>query len=285
VTDKTITHTPPPPVSPPRVAATLSVVLRHADDLVRHADDLLASGEREQALAHLRQLIQDFPKQTRGYLRIASLLKEERRWKEAQEILKVAVKHAPGCHASWRALVEVCLEIGAYEEVLGYAQRLLKHQPRSLFAHDALIAVYTQRGQMERALSLLGQRLRLTPCDPWIHFQQGALRRHVGDVAGATRSFERALQYAQEADLASDIELALEVLERYQVHQIVMLASEDMAFSLQIHQLSEEKVCLAVQARGFYLSATGLGLLNSVCRQSAVTASTPSSVSKVRQYQ
>jgi tetratricopeptide (TPR) repeat protein len=280
VTDKTLTTPNPQPVSPPRVATTLSVVLRHADDLV-------ASGQREQALVHLRQLIQDFPKHTRGYLRIASLLKEERRWKEAQEILKVAVKHAPGCQASWRALVEVCLEIGAYEEVLGYAQRLLKHQPRSLFAHDALIAVYTQRGQMEKALSLLQQRLRLTPCDPWIHFQQGALRRHVGDVAGATRSFERALGYANEPEIASDIRLALEVLERYQVHQIIQLASEDVAFSLQIHQLAEENVHHAIQSRGFYLSATGLGLLISVCKQSDLiraSVTSPSS-SRVRQYQ
>jgi tetratricopeptide (TPR) repeat protein len=292
VTDKTSIIPTPSPVSPPLVAPVLSPEIL----FLRHAEDLVAAGQREQALDHLRQLIQDFPEQTRGYLRIASLLKEERRWKEAQEILKVAVERSPECQASWRALVEVCLEIGAYDDVLGYAQRLLKYQPRSLFARDALIAAYIQRGQMEKALFLLRERLRLTPTDPWIHFQQGALLRHIGDVAGATRAFERALQYTQEQEtenkenrenrenieMAADIRLALEMLERYQVHQIVLLASEDLAFSLQINQASEEKVQAAIEARGFYLSPVGISLLRGTRKQGRLTVG--SAPSRILQY-
>ena len=309
MTDKT-SITPTTSTTTPPLVATPEMLF------LRHAEDLLALGEREKALLHLQQFIQDFPEQTRGYLRIASLLKEERRWKEAQEILKVAVTHSPQCQATWRALVEVCLEIGAYTDVLGYAQRLLKQQPRSLFARDALIAAYIQRGQMERALSLLQERLCFTPTDPWIHFQQGALRRHIGDVAGAVRSFERALKYTQpsrengiyqensansanansantnsantntNSEMGVDIRLALEMLERYQVHQIILLASEDVAFSLQINQLAHEKVAQAVESRGFYLSNTGLSLLQSICQQGILTSSvrTNAAVSRIRQY-
>ena len=92
----------------------LDTLPRPADEWrwLHRADALAASGQIDEAVAQLRTLVHALPDSTRGYLRLANLLRERRRAGEAREILEAAVAHVPDCPVSREALAEVCMESG-----------------------------------------------------------------------------------------------------------------------------------------------------------------------------
>jgi tetratricopeptide (TPR) repeat protein len=186
-------------------------------------------------------------------------LRQEKRVQEARMVLESAVMYAPHCAALRKALTEICLETGRYDEVITQGQTLLALRPRSVFALDALVAAYIQQGRIERALKLLQERLRILPDDAWTHFQCGALWRHLGNHAEAIGALERALKAKDiEEVLAQNICSAIEMLDRPQIRQILVLASEDLHFRLAVQKNPTE----AIKERGFYLSHAGLVALS-----------------------
>lgn len=229
---------------------------------LRHADDLAAAGLVEEALVELRTLVHTVPDSTRGYLRLASLLRQRRRSGEAREVLEAAVAHAPRCPVSREALAEVCLEIGRYDDAIQHGMTLLAMRPRSIQARDLLSTAYLQRGQYERALRLCDEMIRLDPCEPAHHFKRGVVLQQNGLLAAACQAFLRALEIAEEGELSEACLAAIDLLERYQIRQIVLLATEDVLFRLQvIHDPAE-----TLLTRGYYLSDAALAALSSQLR-------------------
>lgn len=229
---------------------------------LRHADDLAAAGQVDEALAELRTLVHAFPDSRRGYLRLASLLRQRRRSSEAREVLETAVAHAPRCPVSREALAEVCLEIGRYDDSIAHGKALLVMRPRSIQARDLLSTAYLQRGQYERALRLCDEMIRLDPCEPGHHFKRGVVLQQTGLLAAACQAFLRALDISDRGEMSEACLAAIDLLERYQIRQIVLLATEDVFFRLQvIHDPAE-----TLLTRGYYLSDAALAALSSQLR-------------------
>ena len=229
---------------------------------LRHADDLAAAGQVEEAVAQLRTLVHTVPDSNRGYLRLASLLRQRRRSGEAREVLETAVAQMPHCPVSREALAEICLEIGRYDDAIRQGRALLEMRPRSIQARDLLSTAYLHRGQYEKALRLSDEMIRLDPCEPAHHFKRGVVLQQLGILSGACQAFLRALEIAEEGEMSEACLAAIDLLERYQIRQIVLLATEDVLFRLQvIHDPAE-----AVLGRGYYLSDSALGALSSQLR-------------------
>lgn len=224
---------------------------------LHQADALAASGRIEEAVAQLRTLVHALPDSTRGYLRLADLLRQRCRSGEAREILETAVAHFPDCPVSREALAEVCVEIGRYEEAIQHSRTLLALKPRSIHARDLLSTAYLHRGQYERALRLTDEMVRLDPFEPSHHFKRGVVLQQAGLLAASCQAFVRTLELSPEEELLEACALAIDLLERYQIRQILSLASEDMLFRL--HLLREPHG--SVRARGFYLSETAVAVL------------------------
>ncbi len=224
---------------------------------LRRADALIASGKLDKALAHLRRLNTSFPGSTRVPLRIAALLRETRRPAEALAVLRNAVRRTPQLTAPREALAEMCLEVGRWEEAIHECQVLLSLAPRSLPARDVLSAAYLQRGLIEKALQVTEEMITLDPHDAAHHFKRGVLLQQQGMVGPALREFQRVLQMDADGEAADEARAAIEMLDTFQLRQIITLAVEDIPFRLNLR----EDPSYAITSRGYYLSERGIATL------------------------
>lgn len=238
-----------------------AVPKRREAQYLRRADALAAAGQVEKALVHLRKLVAAQPESTQGYLRIAALLRQEKRCGEALEVLRGAVARAPRCLASREALAETCLESGRWNEAIAHSRMLLALSPHSLFARDVLSAAYLQRGQIEQALRVTDEMIRLDPTDATNHFKRGVLQQQKGQIGAAVRAFLRVLEMEPELDVAEESRAALDLLDGYQIQQILRLAVEDVPFRHRLLRDADD----AITEKGFLLSPHGLHALEQVC--------------------
>ena len=227
---------------------------------LRHADELVAAGQTKKALAHLRRLVRDVPQSVPGYLRIANLLREACRGEEAIRVLNSAVSQAPNDPDPREALSEICLELGRWDEAIVQGRALLTLSPRSLFARDVLSAAYLQRGLIDHALRVTDEMILLDPNDPGNHFKRGVLMQQKGQIGGAIRAFLRVMQMEPDSEVAQESRTAVEMLDTFQLRQIVSLAVEDVPFRLRLMQNCAD----AVHERGYFLSERGVATLAQV---------------------
>jgi tetratricopeptide (TPR) repeat protein len=191
---------------------------------------------------------------------MASLLRESHRSSEAYEILRDAISRAPYSPEARESLAEICLEMGRWDEAIQQSNVLLTLYPRSLFARDVLSAAYLQRGLIDKALRITDEMVSLDPNDASNHFKRGVLLQQKGRVGAALAAFQRVVQMDPESDVADESRSAIEMLDNYQIRQVVMLAVEDIPF-----RLSLLKECgAAVASRGFFLSDRGVAALGQI---------------------
>lgn len=224
---------------------------------LHQADALVASGRIEEAVAQLKTLVHALPDSTRGYVRLANLLRQWRRAGEAREILETAVAHVPNCPVSREALADVCLEIGRYDDAIRHGRALLDLKKRSIHARDLLSTAYLHRGQYDRALRLTDEMIRLDPFEPAHHFKRGVVLQQAGHLSGSCEAFQRTLELSPEPELQEACRMAIDLLERYQIRQILTIASDDMLFRLRLLRDPLD----ASQQRGFSLSETAIAVL------------------------
>ena len=229
---------------------------------LRRADALVAAGQTEAALAHLRRLTQTLPGATRASLKMARLLKENKRIAEALSVLRDAAAQAPANPAPCEALAELALEVGAISEAIRCAKQLMQLLPRSIPARDILSAAYLQSGLLPDALRMAQELCRLDPGEPLHHFKRGILLQQMGLVAGATEAYMRVLADCEnsngDADFLQETRDALEMLDHYQLRQIAILAVEDSLFRTHLRRAPFETVV----NKGFRLSPAGVAALS-----------------------
>jgi tetratricopeptide (TPR) repeat protein len=221
---------------------------------LQRVDALIASGQLDKAIAHLRRLVTEMPLSMRGYLRMASLLREIQRPGEALSVLRNAIECVPNVAAPREALAEMCLEMGRWEEAIQQSRALLSISPRSLVARDVLSAAYFQSGQLDLALRITDEMIVLDPTDAANHFKRGVLLQQKGRIAGAIQAFSRVVAMAPESEAAEESRAAIEMLDNYQIRQVIARAVEDMPFRLALLRDPAE----AVNSRGYVLSERGI---------------------------
>ena len=227
---------------------------------LRRADALAARGQVEKAIVHLRKLVALVPQSPHGYLRMAALLRRERREAEAVEVLRAAVRLAPALLAPHEALAETYLETSRWEEAVTEGRLLLQLSPRSLFARDVLSAAYLQQGRIDHALRVTDEMIRLDPADATNHFKRGVLLQQKGMVGPAVSAFGRVLEMNSDPEVADESRAALEMLDGYQIRQILTLAVEDVPFRLRLLR----DPCGAITEKGYLLSEEGLSALSQI---------------------
>lgn len=227
---------------------------------LRRADALIASGQMDKAVATLRRLTRRLPGATRAHLKMATLLKGARRVGEAMTVLRRATFAAPGDPAPLEALAELALETGATDEAITLGRRLLTLSPRSLLARDVLSAAFLQRGLLSDALHMAEELARLDPEEPAHHFKRGVLLQQMGQIGAATEAYLRCLDGSDASGddtYLSEAHEAVEILDRFQLRQIALLAVEDVLFRAN---LLRDPFGTAF-GKGFRLSPAGIAAL------------------------
>lgn len=247
-----------PPTTLSQTSADRRRRLARARRLTQRALILAGAGRLAEAIQCQDEVTEIRPEDAAAFFRLGLLCREARRTEQAVAALRRSTHLRPGDRDPREALTETLVEASRYDEAILEARALLKIVPKSLFARDVLSISYLQTGKLDKALQMTGEMVWLDPLNPGHHFRRGLLFQQKGNLTAAVGEYSRALDMSHpESETYSDAEDALEMLDDEQTRQILLLASEDWFFLLQLRRDSAE----AVSERGFCLSEDGLARL------------------------
>jgi tetratricopeptide (TPR) repeat protein len=223
--------------------------------LARRAEDLASAGRYDEAIVCQSEVVTLRPNDGDAYLRLGLLYREVHCIDDALIAFRRATSIDPDHSDPREALIETLLEAGRYPETISEARALMRLSSRNVFARDVLSVAYLQIGDLERALHMTTEMVRLDPLNPGHHFKRALLFQQQGHLTGALAEYQRARDLAVAgSELQDDALEALEAMDDYQLRQIFVLASEDLTFRYLLMQDATE----AVTHRGFALTADGL---------------------------
>lgn len=154
----------------------------------------------------------------------------------AQELL-VAIAQWHGEASRWDQCTAACDEV-------------LRENPRHHAALEMRSAALLHAGNIEGATETLRTLLRLSPRDPLHRLKLATLLQLQNETAAALLEYERVLAAHPDAPFADEARNAVELLDNLQMQQVLMRASEDVAFRREVQQSLDE----ALRGGGFYLS-------------------------------
>jgi tetratricopeptide (TPR) repeat protein len=151
------------------------------------------------------------------------------------------------------ALAETHMGAQHWEEGAEVCRAILAIDPRHHSALELLATAFLQTNQIDSAIEIMEQLLLLSPLDPLHRLKLATLLQLKGRLGESSREFQRVLETHGEFPFAQDAAEAVEVLDRLQTQQILMLAAEQNSFRLRLERQFDE----ALFEGGFYLSETG----------------------------
>ncbi|HVF09232.1 MAG TPA: tetratricopeptide repeat protein [Abditibacteriaceae bacterium] len=153
----------------------------------------------------------------------------------------------------WQALAEAQLEAQAWEECIRACQASLQLAPHHHCTQEILATALLHSGQIEAAEHVMRNLLLRSPRDPLHRLKLATLLQLQGRLGEALREFERVLDTDASQPLAPEAYEAIEALDKMQIQQILLRASEQTTFRLYL----ERDFDAALQDVGFYLSESG----------------------------
>jgi tetratricopeptide (TPR) repeat protein len=219
--------------------------------LARRAEVLASEGRVDEAIVCQSALVDMRPDDAGAVLRLGLLYREARHIDAAVHAFRHAANLSPGFCDPREALIETLLDASQFDEAIVEGKELLRVAPRNVFARDVLSIAYLHIGKTDKALHMATEMTRLDPMNPNHHFKRALLLQQCGEIGGAFAEYARTRDLATpDSDIYADALDAIDALDDYQLHQILLLATEDWDFNHQLCLNAE----LAVQSRGFTLS-------------------------------
>lgn len=230
-------------------------VQARARRLAKRAEILANAGRVDEAIVCQSELVGLRPDDAVAALRLGLLYREARRIDAALLEFRRASHLSPHLCDPREALIETLLDAEMFEETIREGRALLRLAPRNLFARDVLSIAYLQMGMIDKALHMVTEMVRFDPMNPGNHFKRALLLQQQGNVSDAMTEYMRTRDLSDpECELYSDALTALDAMDEYQLHTIMLLACEDLHFN---HQLRTDPTT-ATRQRGFILSSDGL---------------------------
>lgn len=140
----------------------------------------------------------------------AMQLRAAKKYKQAADVLEIAVKADPGYADAYSLLGEVLFDAGpkyAAESVVAL-QRAIQLEPNRGLHHARLCRVFRELGQKERADQACARGVAADPGNPMVHRETGRTWHQRGDLKKAADAFHLAVT-ADPGDARSHLELGL----------------------------------------------------------------------------
>ena len=214
--------------------------------LARRASLMAQAGQLKQARALLREApARDQPDARTRLLAEAQVLRDQRHWSEAYELLLGALRKDPDDTVVMYELAMVADRLNKYDDMEALLRRVIALKPEDQHAHNALGYSLADRNiRLEEALGLVQKAASLAPHDPfiadslgWVEYRLGhreealkLLRRshlarphvevaaHLGELLWVTGQQEEALRIWREGRAReADNDVLQETLKRLKV--------------------------------------------------------------------
>ena len=153
----------------------------------------------------------------------------------------------------WQALAEAQLEAQAWEECIIACHAGLQLAPQHHCTQEILATALLHSGQIETAERVMRNLLLRSPRDPLHRLKLATLLQLQGRLGEALREFQRVLESDANQPLAPEAYEAIDALDKMQIQQILLRASEQTTFRLYL----ERDFDAALHDIGFHLSEGG----------------------------
>jgi len=163
------------------------------EDIARAAD-LEKQKKFSEAENIYREILTRHPDNVSAMRLWASLGIQEKQYGSAEELLKQAVKVAPGFSQAWIDLCQVQYEQEKFEDVIESAKRVIKLRPRVPDGHIWLAAASASVGRHKDAAKFFGKALEIKPDHVGALCAKGNALRTIGDQDGAIAAFRRSIE-------------------------------------------------------------------------------------------
>lgn len=128
-----------------------------------------STGQRDEAIAHLRQAIQLDPSRENSYLALADLYEQTQKYSDAVNILELGRKNAPASTAFLLPLGADLIRIEKYREGIDILHELLRQAPDQDQAYLSIADASRKIGNSAQELAALRDLARHKPEYPMIH--------------------------------------------------------------------------------------------------------------------
>lgn len=205
------------------------------------------------------------PRNTARWLQVARWQRQNREPQQAERTIQKALtaygksrgtdqeQDAADFQALCVGLLEAQLDQQDWGACQVTAKTILQNSPRHHFALEILATAQLHSGQIDEAAEVMQMLLLISPRDPLHRLKYATLLQLQGRSGASLEEFSRVLQSYPDAPFASDAHDAIELLDTMQIQQILIRASEQEIFRLQLQRAFDE----TLQQHGFHLSENG----------------------------
>ncbi len=251
------------PIGDTNASRTSTTLPQRASRAMRRAERCAERGQVAEAIASIEQALQFGADAYTCYLRLARLYQTQGQWNEAMLAAEKAIVEHPESVLAREAVVALCMESRDYARAVDASKALLRLHPRHVPARDALGAAYMGLGDVESAIRVADDLIRIDPTEASHRFKRGLLSEHQGDIPSAVSEFERVIDMTSDVDLAESARNQLDILDAYQINDILTLAMDDWTFRGNLFLTPGA----TVTDRGYRLSELGLERLQDIVRE------------------
>ncbi len=185
----------------------------------------LLQGNLDSARAGFSQILKSNPQEIGVLLALADLDERLKHYDLAAKWLQRARKSAPGNYVIGMRLTEFYLHVNKFTEALEIALELEANHPGNLQVLALVSRVQYALGQRQAARQILKNMLRLAADQPAELEKVALLQMRVGDLAGAWKTLQSALQ-AQPRYIPARVLLIDIAVRRKQFNKALALASD-----------------------------------------------------------
>ena len=168
------------------------------------AGDLFRQGRRDEALTLLRELLEQQPRSSFAYQKLAYALRQTGRTEEAVAVLERALENGVSDLALQALLGSYLIESGDVIKAQGLLEILTEAHPDYAEAHNYLGVAYNRLGRPEDARREFERVLELDPSSSMARNNLGSLELRRGNRVGAIDYFRAALEIDPELASASN---------------------------------------------------------------------------------
>jgi cytochrome c-type biogenesis protein CcmH/NrfG len=226
------------------------------EQMAQEAASREALGEAASALRHAAELE---PNNIERWLQIARWQRQNGDSAAAQSTLQAAIEanEAGKVLSLWLALAELQLQSQNWEACIASCRAALALKPREHFALEILATALLHNGDIEPSLEIVRQLLVLSPRDPLHRMRYATLLQVQGRAGDALQEWETVAAMYPDSPFSNEAEEAVDMLDKAQIHQILMRAADERQFAWQL----QRDIDNTLEENNFYLSDGGLETL------------------------
>jgi len=157
--------------------------------ITQYVDLLVAINDQEKALTVINQGLRVDPENPDLNTAYARLLKNQKQFRRAKDILFEILKEDENNYKAYAALSEVYLDTYLYDSVLYYANRAIKLNENYLQSYYTKATVYERKQNYHSALNIYEQVLDIDPENPIALYESDKLRNYLSYLRRITEEY------------------------------------------------------------------------------------------------